>query len=170
MSGRAQHRFDRRIGPVGMPRARRVRADDGEQSLQIGLADAELGKVAQGADQIVEVDAGQATGTPDQLRLSGQAQAARVAWVRTLHNIGECHDLASAAAKQIDRHLHLAVDAAYLFALAQVTDDGGIVYGPDPIGEALAGAAAVETQDQAGPLRRAAVMHGIDAKTTAIPD
>ena len=169
-AGRAQH-ADR--GRAAVRRHRDtggVRADQRQDAFQLALADAELGQVPQRADQVVEVDAGDAPRPADQARLHGERQLPRVARVRPLDDVGERHHLPVFALGDLDRQMRLAIDAVDLLARAQIGDGGCRVRRADAIDDAGAGAAAVEPQHHAGPFGRAAMMHGVDAEAAAIAD
>ena len=74
-------------------------------------------------------------------------------------------DLPLAARRRARSRAHgLAIDHGHLLARAQIGDGRRAFGGRHPKGDAAAGAAAIEAEHQAGPLRRAAMDEGIDAE------
>ena len=79
-------------------------------------------------------------------------------------HVAQRRDLARRLALEPDPPHAFAIDPGRLLAPAQIGDGLRPVGGRHPERDALAGAAAVETEHEAGPLGRAAVNERIDAQ------
>ena len=66
--------------------------------------------------------------------------------------------------QQRDVAQHLEIDRCRLLALAQIGDGFSAIGSSDPEREPAAGAAAIQTEHQSGPLRSSAMDEGIDAQ------
>ena len=81
-------------------------------------------------------------------------------------HVGERADIATIGKQGAD--VALEIDAGNQFALAQIVDGGSPIGRRDAEGHALAGATAVETENEAGTLFGAAMDIGPDAECTTI--
>lgn len=96
-----------------------------------------------GIDEIGDILPGKSAGGGDQAGLLGKRHAWNVAWVRALGDVGQAENLALAAFEKRNCQPRFPVDAVDLFALAQIAQRLGGVFGGDAIGDAGAGATPV---------------------------
>ena len=92
-----------------------------------------------------------------EVKLLRDVQPAGISHVAAVDHVDERADAPLGLAQQGHRAQGLAVDAGRLLARAQLGDRGGAFFRGDAIRDAEAGAAEIEPEHEARPLRRAAM-------------
>src|SRR5262249_1147013 len=99
---------------------------------------------------IIEVCPGSAMSLAHQMELALEIEAPRILRMAAIDHVEECGDLPGRVGGERDLSHGLAIDHGDLLARAQVCDRFVAPLGRDPIGDAAAAAAEVETEHEAG--------------------
>ena len=118
---------------------------------------------------IVAVVAGAAVALAHDVQLPVMREAAGVLRVAAVDRVAERLDPPLRLAREPDAAHQLPIHRRGLLALAQIGERGGALLRRDAIGDAAAGAAEIEPEHEAGPLRRAAMVERIDAERAMQP-
>ena len=107
---------------------------------------------------------------PYQMDLAVKIKASGVLDVSPICYVDQCCDIALWLRCERNPTQSFQVNGGRLFALTQIRDGGGAFCRRHPVGDAAAGAAAVQPQHEAGFFRRPAMDEGVDAQRPVQPD
>jgi len=132
--------------------------------MQLGLAIAERLEGLDRLDHVVAVRPGPAVALAHEVQAFGERQPAGILDVAAVDDVAERPHLAPGLVFELDTPHRFEVDAGDLLARPQIGDGLGPRRRGDAERNAAAHAAAIEAQNEARPLRGAAMDERIDAK------
>src|SRR3984893_14363714 len=146
--------------PTALPAARRGPA---RQLLEGAIAQAQLTEVGDGVLDVGEIRAGGAASPADQRHRRSKRQLARELAMPAIGEIDQRRH--GAAIVEMNRPNGLPIDAIIVdLAVDQIAPDCVVALGRQAMGEATARASRQQAEDEAGLLRRAAIMLRVDAE------
>ena len=119
---------------------------------------------------VISVRPGSAMTLTYEVDLALQIQAPGILGMAAINQVNKGSYVARRRCGERDAAHGFEVDGGDLFAFAQIRHGGLAVGCRHPVGDAAAGAAAVEAEHQAGFFRGAAMDEGVDAKRPVEPD
>src|SRR4051794_5878232 len=132
--------------------------------MKIVVGDVEFLERLRGLDYIVAVVARAAMALSHDVQLAIVRQPTGVLRMAAVNRVAERFDTAVRLPFKPDAANQFPVHRGGLLAAAQIGERGRALFRRHPIGDAAAGAAEIEAEDEAGAFRRAAMIERIDAQ------